>query len=494
MPTEIAEAQSEEELLIQAAALDTDLYARTWFPQTMRQATPSFHREIDDVLERAENQYVAIEAYRDSAKTSKLRVFASKRIAYGISRTVLFISDTENHAVKSLGWLANHVERNTPWTNAFGLRRGKKWTETEIEIQHVTDGHTIRVISLGITGQIRGINVDDYRPDLVILDDVENEENTATPEYRNKISNLVYGAVIQGLVPKTENPSSKLVALGTPLDRECLIEAFKQDPRFVFRRYSCFDYAGRSRWEERYPTADLQKEKQAYIKRNKLSVWLREKECKVVSSENASFKTEWLKYWEAHEEGWSFHIGVDPAPMRSEVALKKNLETDYQAVLVLGAKGRRRRVFEYTNERDQNPETFSNDIMSMVLKYRQFGRVIVGIETHAYQQNLAWHLRDHMKRNNYYVPVRELKDRRKDTKRIKQHLSDVAANGNLEVHGTHAEFIQQFVDHPNVSHDDILTAYCIADLTTPGARVGGFDPTRHSLSHTKPLPNWRTAP
>ena len=248
------------DLLIKAAAVDSDFYGRHFFPKACRQKTPGFHREIDDVIERPENRFVAIESYRGSAKTTRLRIFTSKRIAYGISRTILYMSDTETHAAKSLEWIKRNVEHNSTWAQTYRLSPGKKWTETDIEIVHGAFGHTVRVIALGITGQVRGINIDDHRPDLIIGDDLENEENTATPEQREKVSKLFFGAVEKSLVPASENIDAKMVLLGTPLHRDALVEVCRKDPNWVSRRYSCFDTRGVSRWEDRFPTEVLTKD------------------------------------------------------------------------------------------------------------------------------------------------------------------------------------------------------------------------------------------
>ena len=238
------EAAQEQEAsiddLVSAAAVDSDFYGRTFFPRTMRMKAPHFHRELDDVIERQANRNIVIEAFRDSAKTSKLRMFTSKRIAYGTSRTILFISDTEPHAVKSVEWLARNIEFNKYWTQVYGLSQGKKWGAGEIEIIHRQLEVAIRIIALGIEGQLRGINVEDYRPDLIVVDDPLNEQNTNTSDQRLKIKGLFHGAIYRSLVPATENPDSKIVVLQTPMHRDDMVEELRMDPAWVSRRYLSF--------------------------------------------------------------------------------------------------------------------------------------------------------------------------------------------------------------------------------------------------------------
>lgn len=457
--------------IILAAAINSGFYGKFFFPKTCRQETPLFHAEIDDVLERPENRYVALEAFRGSAKTSKLRLFTSKRIAYGTSRTILFISASEGHATKSLHWLKQNVVHNTLWAQAFKLSKGHKWTESDIEIYHGVMDVTIRIIATGMTGQVRGLNIDDYRPDLIIVDDPEDEENTATDEQREKISNLFFGAVQKSLAPSSENPEAKLAMLQTPLHRDCLIEMLMRDPSFVSRKYGCFNQMGESRWNERFPTEELLADKEAHIARNKLSLWLREMECKLASPETSAFRPEWLRFYDILPEDMTTYMAIDPAPVYSDKALLKNWNRDFQAVVVIGIAGRNIYLLEYANVRNQNPDDLGAEIVRMIGLYKPRS---IGVETHAYQQTLKWYLNKLLKQHNIPRFIREIKDRRKKSKRIIDTISDLAYNGRIFVKKEHTVFIDQFVDYPHVSFDDVIDAFSMTLMLMGDAMyIGG---------------------
>src|SRR3989304_9081112 len=195
----------------QIGATSLTKYGKLFFPRTFRQESPPFHEKIGAAL-YGPDRYNAFKVFRDGAKTTLLRTYASQRIAYGISRTIQYISVSQFHSMFSLRWLRRQVEYNKRWANTFGLRPGKKWTDEWLEIIHENETNadgspgTITVLAMGITGQIRGFNPDDFRPDLQILDDILNEENTATPEQRQKIDGLVFGAVLNSLAPASKVP------------------------------------------------------------------------------------------------------------------------------------------------------------------------------------------------------------------------------------------------------------------------------------------------
>ena len=206
--------------IVKLGAVDSEFYARAFFPVTYRKPSPSFARSMWEPLDDPSARYVNLVAFRGSSKTTRLRTFASKRIAYCVSRTILYIGASERDAIRSVVWLRNQVEKNKRWSSAFKLKPGKKWEETQIEIEHEGFGHTIWVLGAGITGSLRGINFDDYRPDLIVVDDPQTDETAASEEQRTKIDDLVLGAVKNSLAPQTDEPNAKLVMAITPQHKE----------------------------------------------------------------------------------------------------------------------------------------------------------------------------------------------------------------------------------------------------------------------------------
>lgn len=195
--------------IVELAAIDSRFYRHHFFPKAFRQDSPEFHDEIWELMETPEARYVAAKVFRDGAKTTNLRGYLSKRIAFAVSRTILVIGKSEKAAMKTIDWIRRNVEYNTVWAQTFGLSKGKQWSESEIDIHHAVMDCNIRCIAMGITGSTRGINVDDYRPDLILVDDPCDEENTGTPEQRMKIENLFFGALKNCLAPRTDMPEAK---------------------------------------------------------------------------------------------------------------------------------------------------------------------------------------------------------------------------------------------------------------------------------------------
>jgi len=479
--------------LLEAVALgaeDGEFYSHFFFPKAFRQQSPPFHAAIWSSLDNPDSRFVNVEVLRGGAKTTLLRSFTSRRIAYGLSRTILFVGKGKDHAVRSIEWLMRAVEYNSLWAQTFQLRPGKKWTGEEIEIIQGVDNITIRVIALGITGQIRGINVDDFRPDLIVVDDPLDEENTNTSEQREKINNLFFGALQNSLSPASESPMAMMALLNTPLNGDDLGQVCAKDPQWDSHNYSCFDAEGESSWPARFPTAVLLEDKASFMARNMGHLWFREMECKITASALAAFKTVWLNYWEVHPEQMYVIVSVDPTPPPRDGA-KPNASLDDAVVMATGFYGGNVYLLEYFAAKSPNPLEFVYKIFEFVKKWQPRK---VGVETILFQRVLSFIMRQQMQILGTFFYIVEVEDKRKKDTRIRQAITNRASNGSVYVHRSHMEFIEQYTAYPNVNHDDYLDAFAIAlCLMNPAAEGITIDGEYEEIKSPELL-NWRACP
>lgn len=446
---------------VKLGAADTLFFGRYFMPRAIRMASPKFHREIVDKIENPANRLVAIKVYRDGAKTTLIRVIIAKRVAYGISFTILVVSASQDHSKKTIRWLKTQVEHNHLFKETFGLERGSKWTDEEIEIYNRTLDQRITVIALGIHGQVRGVNVEDYRPDFIIADDPCDEENTGTPEQRLKLDQLFYGGLMRGLAPATENPTATLALLQTPLHRDDLVESACRDSAWVHANFGCFDENGNSRWPERKPTEELLREKQSYAERNQLSIWYREMEVKVVAEETSAFRGDWLQYWDVPPEEGITYLAVDPTPPPKNTEQNtSNISTlDDAAIVAIRFTKGRVYLLDYYITKSPNPEEFLAKIFEFCILYKPLA---IGFESILFARVMKYYLEREMMKRQHFIQIIPIEDKRKKKDRILQALTGRASQRTLYIHPSHTEFIDQFTSYPDVSHDDLLDALSIA--------------------------------
>lgn len=479
-PTPLGREQVSKKELINLCAVDSNLYNHTFFPKTVRQKSPPFHQEIWSLLE-GPGRYVNVHVFRDGAKTTTLRLFSSKRIAYGLAHTVLWIGKSEGHAARSIRWLRRQVEYNKFWSQTFNLRPGDKWQDTEAEIWHGTDEYPIWIIAMGITGSVRGINIDDFRPDLIVIDDVIDEENSATEEQRDKIENLILGALKGSLAPASEMPDAKLVMLQTPLNKEDASCKALADPEWKSAVYGCWTEATadlplnqqESSWPERYSSKMRREEKEAAIQRNKLSIFLREKECILVSQETTTFREHWLQFYDIIPPNMRKIMVIDPVPPPTTQQIAKGMRgKDYEAFAVVGRHAGNFYLLDYSLNRGHEPDWTIAEFFRLAYLWKPM-RVVV--ETIAYQKTLEWLLKKAMQHQKRYYVIKCYRDKRAKYDRISDGLSGPASQGHLFVRREHVEFISQFRTYPTVSHDDLIESVAIGVAELSGIEFEADD-------------------
>ena len=453
--------------LVQLCAVDNDLFSRTFFPKTVRQKSPSIHREIWKRLEDPSIRFVNLRCFRGSAKTSLLRMFVAKRISYNVSKTILFAGVNEKSALRSGQWLRRHVERNALWTSTFGLRPGRKWQETEFEVFHGIDEQPIWTICAGITGGVRGINFEDYRPDLIVLDDVVDDENALTEDQRRKISDLVMGAMKHSLAPIVTNPNAKMVMNQTPIHGDDVSMQLSKDPEWHTEVFPCWtketmdlpDEQKESAWPELFPKEELLKMKRSAVAMNRVSVFSREMECRIVSSEDCAFRKEWIKFYDVKPRNCFTMIAIDPVPPPSQQQLAKRLvKKDFEAIVVVGRYGGKYSVLDYALKRGHEPNWTIATTFQFAIQYRAAAIVVESVQ---YQRTLQWILKNEMAKLGRYWPVIPFVDGRQKYNRIVSTLSGPFSSGLVHVHSGMTEFVQQFCDYPNIDHEDLLDASAI---------------------------------
>lgn len=491
--------------IIDLCAVDSLLYEKHFFPETARMEPALFHGEMMQIFD-GPDRYCNFQIMRDGAKTTKFRLFASKRVAYGISRTIMIVGKNQDHAIRSVAWVKKQVETNKKWVEAFGLRKGDKWTDSEIQIQNTVNGTATWVVAFGITGSVRGVNFDDYRPDLILIDDVVAEENSLTEEQRDKTMKLVFGALKESLVPATENPFAKMIILQTPQAFEDVSQRAMKDPQFRSLRYGCWTketedaplQERESSWPARYPSATLRAEKQAAIVRNELSIFTRERECKLINAELSKFKEDWLQFYgpdeKEQEPEWSdmwVEMAIDPVPPPSEQALAKGLKgKDYEAIAVAGKKGGKYFLLETVYSRGHDPSWTIAEFFRLANKWRPKKTIVEAV---AYQRTLAWLLRQAMKEQGRYYVIETYDDKRRKYHKIVDGLHGVTSNKQLFIRrGDHDEFCSQYVAYPNVPHDDVIEAVAVVMTSLQrGAMPGTEDYNHKDQERDIPALNYR---
>lgn len=157
--------------------------------------TPQCHLEWWDLC-CSDNPLVAIAAPRAHGKSTAItHAYLLAALLFRDRKFALIVSDTESQAVNFLSDLKDELINNEDLINLFGVKGLTKDSQTDIIVEF-EDGEQFRVLVRGAEQRVRGLKWDQKRPDLIICDDLEGDEQVQSKERREKFRRWFYAALL----------------------------------------------------------------------------------------------------------------------------------------------------------------------------------------------------------------------------------------------------------------------------------------------------------
>jgi len=186
---------------------------------------PAFHDEMWELC-CSKYKYIAMAAPRGHAKSTAITLsYTLAAVLFRQRKFVVLVSDSEYQASMFLGQIKVALQENESIINLFHIKRNEKGivefdkeTETDI-IVSTEDGHKFRIIAKGSEQKLRGLLWNGQRPDLMVLDDMESDEQVMNKDRRDKFKRWFYGALMPAL---SEHGIIRYV--GTILHQDSMLE------------------------------------------------------------------------------------------------------------------------------------------------------------------------------------------------------------------------------------------------------------------------------
>ena len=179
-----------------------------------KQMLGGVHQELCQwMTRRSAKNHQLILMPRDHGKSRIAGFYALWELTRNPCARILYISSTSNLAEKQLGFIKDRMQTSLYrkyWPEMTHPEPGKrkKWTSTEIEVDHplrVAEGvRDPSIMTAGLTTSITGLHFD-----IAILDDVVVMENAYTEEGRNKVKSQY------SLLSSIESADAREIAVGT---------------------------------------------------------------------------------------------------------------------------------------------------------------------------------------------------------------------------------------------------------------------------------------
>ena len=501
-------------------AIDLEYFGRAYLPHYFVRESPSFHGELDQIwrdgvmkglnpfsdakeISKADGCRRAIEAPRGHAKSTTFTFKDSIHAAvYGYKHYEIILSDSSEQAEGFLADIKTEIEENGAIREDFGDLEGKVWKAMVILLSNGT-----KIEALGAGKKIRGRRHKQWRPDLIVCDDLENDENVNTPDQRKKLRNWFYKAV-----SKAGDTYTDIVYIGTLLHFDALLANVAKNPSYKTVKYrGVISFATNTAlwdaWEVIFTdlTNDArQEEARDFFESNRdsmlegTSVLWEEKlsyydlmvirisegdasfnseiQNDPIDPENCTFQEEWFDFYDG--DGKQIPDFSDPRFLfigANDPSLGKNKKSDTSSIFALAKDTLNGYIYILIADIEKRkPDKIIEDAIeaSRRLK-REYKRPYYqfGVETVQFQYYFAEIMRQKSAEVGEYLPILEINSTQNKDARI-QSLQPFVKNGYIKFSKKHKTLLKQMTEYPMGKNDDGPDGLQMAVKLALDVRVG----------------------
>lgn len=469
-PDQAARAERREQ-----ADADFGYFVQTYFPHYVRSPHRSklhdyLFARLPEIVASAKSETDAIAAPRGEAKSTIVsQLFTLWSLVTGRKRYPVIIMDSIDQAYPMLEAIKAELEFNPRLLMDYPEQtgQGRVWQAGTI----VTKGDA-KVQVAGSGKKLRGLRHGPYRPDLAILDDIENDEQVRNPDQRDKLQSWLtktvlpmggagakFDVVYVGTILHYDSVLSRTLA--NPMWRSARFQALLRWPdnmhlwdqweellrnegeavadMFYAQHQAEMDAGSEVSWQAR-PLLTLMKIRA----RDGHDTFDSEYQNDPVAGDSAPFAKA-IQFWVNRLNEWLFYGAADPS-------LGKAGSSRDPSALLVGGYNRTTGVLDVVEAavKKRLPDRIIEDIISLQAEYHC---LLWLIETVQFQEFLRTELVKRSAQRGIPVPARAITPNTDKLLRI-ESLQPHMVNGLIRLHPSQTTLIDQLRHFPKAAHDD----------------------------------------
>lgn len=296
------------------------LFFHIYLNHYVKYATADFQKKIFGITEDSSKNLAVVIAFRGSGKSTVVTFSYPIWAITGKQQKkfVVIISQTQQQTKIHLDNIKRELESNQLLKREVGpFEEDGQWGSTSL----VLPKFNARILAISRGQSIRGMRHGENRPDLIILDDVEDLDSVEKKESRDKTYNWLMGEIIPA-----GDKNTKVVLIGNLLHEDSLLMRLKKNiengkSKGVYRTYPLMDESGQVLWPGKFQNeADVEEAKQS-IGSNEVA-WQREYMLRIIPNDGQVIHPDWIQYYDKLPAAKPSYIviGVDLAISKASTA------------------------------------------------------------------------------------------------------------------------------------------------------------------------------
>lgn len=430
------------------------------------------YKEIQESIDNDTPDNLADAAPRGNAKSTiisfALPIWAA---VYKKKHYIVIVSDTADQANDFLANVKSEFEDNDLLIDDFGLLQGLVWTNSNL----ILKDDDVRIQALGAGKKIRGRRFKQWRPDLIICDDLENDENIQSSDQRVKMENWHNKALSKAGDERTDK-----IVIGTIMHYDSLLAKLLKNPIYKTQKYqSVLQWSNSKLWEEwerivtdlsndnrindakgffeqHEPemldgTKVLWEAKEPYYNlmlqriADGPAAFSSEKQNEPLSDDDRRFHPDWIQYYEDEElVGKELYVVgfVDPSMGKKG--------GDHSAIITVASDYNYQAYVLDADISKRHPDIIITDV---VAKHETYHYKKFGVEINQFQEFFKDSLQKKIKDEKVDLTLVSVRQHADKILRIQSLQPDIK-NGRVKFRRDQQKLIEQLVNFPSADHDD----------------------------------------
>jgi len=393
------------------------------------------HKNIESLTSK--HKVLLFTAYRGGAKSTTIaKLYPLWQMIKKNRRYIIQISSTDTLSKMLLEFISEELSSNSSLKSDFNIEVKKDIAGAVVAD---IDNFLLKFECYGAGAKIRGITFISYRPDLIIVDDIENDENVEVKAQRDKLHKW-YKKAIKKLVSRL-NPNYNIIIIGTILHHDSVLARLSKSPNIYYKDFPLvLDFKTYKLDDSRID----KKEVQAEFEEDYESC-MQEYQNTPLSQENLLFNG--YEVVEVMPKCDFYSIGIDPS-------LGKKT-SDYFAISIIGHLQETKKFYLLSLGFKKEAIKMISEILKIYISYSAIARCIISVETVAFQKFYKDVLKDKANELGIHPVIKEINNRINKELRI-QTLSPPIVEKDILIVKASTLLIEELDTYPKSPHDDLL--------------------------------------
>lgn len=474
-------------------------FCKVFFPEAFYLPFCEEHEKLFQLIDNREVTRGCCVSSRGFGKTTIVNMaLPCHSIVFADRKYIVPVSCSSKQAEMQSENLKNELVCNEMIVKLFGPMKSNQFSK-----EQWVAANGVCIMPRGGGQQIRGLKYRNYRPDFIIVDDLESTEEVMSEEQRHKLKSWFMSDLMGSVNYHNKDNPPRILVIGNMLHERSLIADLSKDPMWTFVRATIVNEQNKSNWPEALSDKEIKKLMDSYRMQGQLETFYREYRALAIPVGETLFRVDMFKHYDESDEKLDANPNIENV-LLVDIARTTKETSSYSCIVCVGVNTFDAKLYvrDLFMER-VSPSALIDQVFDMAQRWNCRA---IGVEEKGLHEHFMYPLKTEMVRRGRYYDIVVLPPYDKKENRIMQ-LENYYKRGQIfHNKAVCGPLEDQLLSFPRPEYWDAMDAfaYIVFMLEYGGRYFGSWQMGRHASVEEKqkqfkelkkkympPLSNWR---